>query len=145
MTITMSSMGSLCKTKIMYNWLWSIFSRAPRKRLRNTAAKDTNLVNFNVFTIMWSSGQSSWLQIQRSRVRFQIFWKVVGLEWCPLSLVSTTEKLPGRNSSSSGLEDWGYGHGDRLRWPRDTLYPQKVATNFTNKWQSLGQYSSFVD
>jgi hypothetical protein len=30
--------------------------------------------------------------------------KVVGLEWDPLSLVSTTEELLGRNSSGSGLE-----------------------------------------
>jgi hypothetical protein len=52
---------------------------------------------------LWSSGQSSWLQIRRpgfdSR-HYQIFWKgekkrktVVGLERGPLSLVSTTEEL----------------------------------------------------
>jgi hypothetical protein len=54
-----------------------------------------------------SSGQSSWLQIQRSGFdsqRYQIFWKVVGLERGPLSLVSTTEELLGRKSSGSGLE-----------------------------------------
>jgi hypothetical protein len=37
-----------------------------------------------------SSGQSSWLQIQRSGFdsqRYQIFWEVVGLEQGPLSLV----------------------------------------------------------
>jgi hypothetical protein len=42
-----------------------------------------------------SSGQSSWLQIRRSRVRFpgttRKKKKVVGLEWGPLSHVSTTE------------------------------------------------------
>jgi hypothetical protein len=37
--------------------------------------------------------------------RYQIFWDVVGLERGPLSLVSTTEELLGRNSSSSGLEN----------------------------------------
>jgi hypothetical protein len=49
---------------------------------------------------LWSSGQSSWLQIRRpgfdSR-HYQIFWgekkQVVGLERGPLSLVSTTEEL----------------------------------------------------
>jgi hypothetical protein len=43
---------------------------------------------------LWSSGQSSWLQRSGfdSR-RYQIFWEVVGLEWGPLSLVSTTEEL----------------------------------------------------
>jgi hypothetical protein len=41
---------------------------------------------------LWSSGQSSWLQI---RVRFPALLekKVVGLERGPLSLVSTTEEL----------------------------------------------------
>jgi hypothetical protein len=50
-----------------------------------------------------------------------------GSERGPLSLVSTTEKLLGRNSSGSGLENREYGRGDPLRWPRDTLYPQKLA------------------
>jgi hypothetical protein len=42
------------------------------------------------------SGQSSWLQIQRSGLdsqSYQIFWEVVGLERGLLSLVSTTEEL----------------------------------------------------
>jgi hypothetical protein len=56
---------------------------------------------------LWSSGQSSWLQIQRSGFdsrRYQIFSEVVGLEWGPLSLVSTIEQLLGRKSSGSSLE-----------------------------------------
>jgi hypothetical protein len=53
---------------------------------------------------LWSSGQSSWLQIRRpgfdSR-HYQIFWggkgkQVMGLERGPLGLVSTTEELPDR-------------------------------------------------
>jgi hypothetical protein len=55
----------------------------------------------------WSSGQGCWLQIQRSvfhSQRYHIFWEVVGLERGPLSLVTTTEELLGRNSSGSGLE-----------------------------------------
>jgi hypothetical protein len=47
--------------------------------------------------------------------RCQIFWQVMGLEWVPLSLVSTIEELLGRNSSGSGLENREYGHGDPLR------------------------------
>jgi hypothetical protein len=58
---------------------------------------------------------------------YQIFWEVVGLEQGPLRLVSTIVELLGRNSSGSGLENWEYGHRDPLRWPRDTLYPQKLA------------------
>jgi hypothetical protein len=65
---------------------------------------------------LWSSGQSSWLQIQRSRV-----WEVLGLERDPLSLVNTIEELLGRNSSGSGLEIREYGRVDPLCWPRDTL------------------------
>jgi hypothetical protein len=45
---------------------------------------------------LWSSGQSSWLQIRRpgfdSR-HYQKNKKVVGLERGPLSLMSTTEEL----------------------------------------------------
>jgi hypothetical protein len=44
---------------------------------------------------LWSSGQSSWLQIQRSGFDSRHYQekKVVGLERGPLSLVSTTEEL----------------------------------------------------
>jgi hypothetical protein len=49
-------------------------------------------------------------------LRYQIFWEVMGLERGPLSLVSTTEELLGRNSSGSGLENREYGRGDPLRW-----------------------------
>jgi hypothetical protein len=44
----------------------------------------------------------------------QIFWEVVGLERGPLSLVSTTEELLGRNSSGSSLESLEYCCGDPL-------------------------------
>jgi hypothetical protein len=43
---------------------------------------------------LWSSGQSSWLQMQRSGFvsrRYQIFWEAVGLERGPFSLVSTVK------------------------------------------------------
>jgi hypothetical protein len=53
--------------------------------------------------------------------------KVVGLERGPLSLVSTIEELPKRKSSGSGLENREYGRRDPSRWPRGTLYPQKLA------------------
>jgi hypothetical protein len=79
---------------------------------------------------LWSSGQSSWLQIQRSWFDsrlYQIFWEVVGLERGPLSLVNTIEKLLGRNSSGSGLENRKYRCGDPLLGPRDNIYPQKLA------------------
>jgi hypothetical protein len=70
------------------------------------------------------SGQSSWLQIQRSgfdSLRYQIFW-IVGLERGPLSPVSTIEELLERENSGSGLESQEYGRKDVSRWARRTLY-----------------------
>jgi hypothetical protein len=64
---------------------------------------------------LWSSGHSSWLQIQRPGFHsrhYQIFWEVVGLVRSPLSLVSTTEELLGRNGSCSGLENRDYDCGN---------------------------------
>jgi hypothetical protein len=57
---------------------------------------------------MWSSDQSFWLQIQRSRVRFLAlpdFMSSSGCETGPLSLVSTIEELLGRNSKGYSLEN----------------------------------------
>jgi hypothetical protein len=36
-----------------------------------------------------------------------------------------------------GLEIREYGRGDPLRWPRETLYPKNVCTNFADKRRSL--------
>jgi hypothetical protein len=47
---------------------------------------------------LWSSGWTSRLQIRRSGFdsqRYHIFWEVVGLEWGPLTLMSTIEDLLG--------------------------------------------------
>jgi hypothetical protein len=79
---------------------------------------------------LWSSDQSSWLQIQRSRVRFPVqrdFLRSSGSEQGPLRLVSTIELLLGRYGSGSRLESQEYGHGDSLRWQRDTPYSQNLA------------------
>jgi hypothetical protein len=79
---------------------------------------------------LWSSGKGSRLKYQRSGFDsrcYKIFWDVVGLEGRPLSLVSTTEEILGRNSNGSGLEIREYGRRDSSRWPRTALYPQKFA------------------
>jgi hypothetical protein len=61
---------------------------------------------------LWSSGQSSWLQIEKSGFDsrcYLIFREVVDLERGPLSLVSTTEELLEKKSSGSGLQNRDYG------------------------------------
>jgi hypothetical protein len=85
---------------------------------------------------LWSSVQSSWLQIQRSGFcsrRYQIFWKVVGLERGPPSLMSTIEELFERKSSCSGLESQEYGCRDPSRWPHGILYPRKLAVTLPTR------------
>jgi hypothetical protein len=87
-----------------------------------------DMLNDSCSLPLWSSCQSSCLQIQRSGFnsqRYQVFWEVVGLERGPLSLVSTIEELLGRNSSGSGLEYREYGRRDLS--PHGILYPQKSA------------------
>jgi hypothetical protein len=91
---------------------------------------------------LWSSGQSSWLQIQRSGFdsrRYKISWEVKDLERGPLSLMSSTEELLGRKSSDFGLENREYGHRNLLSWPCGTLYPQNLAlTSLTRGGHSVG-------
>jgi hypothetical protein len=58
---------------------------------------------------------------------YQIFWEVVGLERGPPSLVSKIEELLEGKNSRSGLENREFGRRDLSIWPRDTLYPQKLA------------------
>jgi hypothetical protein len=93
-------------------------------------------------------GQSSWLQIQRSGFDsrpYLIFWKVVGLERGPFSLVSTIEGLLGRNSSGSDLESREYGRRDPSSWLCDILYPQKLAlTSPTSAGHSVGVVRSWA-
>jgi hypothetical protein len=80
---------------------------------------------------LWSSGQSSWLQIRRSGVRFPALpeKKVVDLERCPLSLVSTTEEILDKKSSGSCLENREYGRKVPSRW--------RVTPLSAKSWQSL--------
>jgi hypothetical protein len=91
---------------------------------------------------LWSSCQSSWLQIQRSGFdsrHYQFFREVVGLERGPLSLVSTIEELLGRKTIGSGVESWEYGRREPSCWPRGTFIPQKLAlTPPTDGGRSVG-------
>jgi hypothetical protein len=115
---------------------WSEFLATERRCIVLPVRYELNLYN------LWSSGQSSWLQIQTSGFdsrRYQIFWEVVGLERGTLCLVSTTEELLERKGSGSGLESRDYDPSDPSRWPRGTLYPRKLAlTSLISEGRSVG-------
>jgi hypothetical protein len=98
---------------------------------------------------VWPSGQSSWLQIQRSGIysrRYQIFWEVVGLERGPLSLVSTIEELLERKISGSGLEIREYCRRDPSRWPpKLALTSPTSGGRLVDIVRSQTQATEFVD
>jgi hypothetical protein len=87
----------------------------------------------------WSSGQSSWLQNWRPEFdsrHYQIFWKkknkkktVVGLEWGPLSLVSTTEELLDRKVAAPVQKTENTAGGIR--------HADHVAPSIRKSWQPL--------
>jgi hypothetical protein len=82
-----------------------------------------------IWSGMWSGGQSSRLQIQKSGFdswHYQIFWEVMSLEQGPLSLVGTTEELLERKSNGSSLESWEYGLG--------ILHADHVAPSIRKSW-----------
>jgi hypothetical protein len=76
--------------------------------------------------------------------RYQIFWEVVGLERCPLSLMSTIEELLGRNNSSSSLETRECGCRDPSCWPHYTHYLQKLALTSLSGGHSVGIVHSWT-
>jgi hypothetical protein len=98
--------------------------------------------------LLWSSGQSSWLQIQSSGFDsrcYQIFWEVVGLQRGPLSLVTSTEGQLGRRSNGCGLEILKCDRRDPSRWPRGTLYPQiRALTSQTSGGRSISIVRSWA-
>jgi hypothetical protein len=59
-----------------------------------------------------------------------------------LRTMNTTQKK-GNAIPVTGLETWEYGRGDPLRWPRDTLYPEKLALTSPTR-RSLGWHTSLA-
>jgi hypothetical protein len=90
---------------------------------------------------LWSSGQSSWLQIRRPGLDSRHYQK-------KKSSGSWTRSTQPREynwgatwkkSSRSCLENREYGCRDPPRWPRCILYPQKLAlTSSTSGARSVG-------
>jgi hypothetical protein len=80
---------------------------------------------------LWSSGQSSWLQIRRPGFNSRHYQKkkVVGLERGPLSLVSTTEELLDRIVAAPVFETENTAVGIR--------HADHVAPSIRKSWQPL--------
>jgi hypothetical protein len=77
--------------------------------------------------------------------RYQILWKVVDLKRGPLRLVSTIEELLERIISGCDLEIRECGRREPSRWPRGTLYPQKLTlTSLTSGGRSVGIVRSWT-
>jgi hypothetical protein len=71
--------------------------------------------------------------------RYQIFWKVVGLERGPLSLMSTIEELLGRKSGGFSLDNREYDRVGPSALTTRHIYPQKlVLTSPTSGGCSVG-------
>jgi hypothetical protein len=86
---------------------------------------------------LWSSGQSFWLHILRSRIRFPVLPDFLRSSGSGTGSTQPREDSWGATSmksSSFGEENLINGRGDPLRWPRDTLYPQKFALT---RWQAV--------
>jgi hypothetical protein len=58
--------------------------------------------------------------------RFQIVWEAACLELGPLSLVRTTEEILEEKVADPVTKTEINDRGNPLRWPRKTLYPQKL-------------------
>jgi hypothetical protein len=121
---------------MLYMWYneWCMFSSVRPPRLWTKA---TELVSICGLVVRVSGYRSRGPSSIPGATRF--FWVVVGLERGPLGHVSTVEELLGRKSSGTGLESQEYGHRDSSRWPRGTLFPQKLAlTSLTSGGRSGG-------
>jgi hypothetical protein len=93
---------------------------------------------------LWSSGQSSWLQIRRPRFDSRHYQKKSS--GSGTGSTQTREYNWGATwykSSGSCLENREYGHRDPSRWPCGTLYPQKLAiTSPTSGGRLVGIFRS---
>jgi hypothetical protein len=92
---------------------------------------------------LWSSGQSSWLQIQWYRVRFPALPGFLRSSGSGTGSTQphrmTEEMLEWKSNGSRSRKSKQTVVGDPLRWPRDTFYTQKLALSSpTSDSRSVG-------
>jgi hypothetical protein len=75
---------------------------------------------------LWSSGQSSWLQIRRPRFDFRHYQKNSGPGTGSTQPREYNWGATWKKSCGSCLENREYGLRDPSRCPRGTIYPQKL-------------------
>jgi hypothetical protein len=95
---------------------------------------DNDLEYSQVGEPLWSSSQSSWLQIRRPGFNSRHYQKrkIVGLERGPFSLVSTTEELIDRNVAAPVQKIENTAVGIR--------HANHVSPSIRKSWQSLPVY-----
>jgi hypothetical protein len=84
------------KYSTTHSWSTSDGTSLCSGRVLSEENESKEIMQYYVDKHLRSSGQGSWLQIQRSGFdcrRYHIFWEVVGLERGPLSLVRIIEQL----------------------------------------------------
>jgi hypothetical protein len=108
----------ICLTNSLYLFIYDLVTRPP----------------------LWSSGQSSWLQIRRPGLDSRHYRKknsgsgTGSTQPREYNWGATWQKRSG-----SCLENREHGRRDPSRWPRGTLYPQKLAiTSPTSGGRSVG-------
>jgi hypothetical protein len=121
-------------------WQVSYLSKEINRQPRFYQAVFMNLCELQLWPPLWSSGQSSWLQIRRPG-----FDSALPEKKSSGSGTGSTQPreynwaVTWEKSSGSCLENQEYGRRDPSRWPHGTLYPQKLAiTSPTSGGRSVG-------